>query len=121
MPKQLGEPTEQFLQDAAARPLQRVGRPEDIAQAALYLASEASSFVTGSPAPRFPESKTEPMTTAVIIRSKQFIRGIPTRLLLYAEKYHRILSYPPLDFSTMRIKVSGSLTYQYQGVRLLDL
>jgi NAD(P)-dependent dehydrogenase (short-subunit alcohol dehydrogenase family) len=28
--------------------LQRIGRPEDIAQAALYLASDASSFVTGA-------------------------------------------------------------------------
>jgi NAD(P)-dependent dehydrogenase (short-subunit alcohol dehydrogenase family) len=46
--RQLGEPDEHFLAEAADRPLQRIGRPEDIAQAALYLASDASSFVTGT-------------------------------------------------------------------------
>jgi len=46
--KQLGESDERFLAEAAQRPLQRVGRPEDIAQAALYLASDAASFVTGT-------------------------------------------------------------------------
>jgi NAD(P)-dependent dehydrogenase (short-subunit alcohol dehydrogenase family) len=46
--RQLGEPDEQFLAEAAQRPLQRIGKPEDIAQAALYLASDASSFVTGA-------------------------------------------------------------------------
>jgi NAD(P)-dependent dehydrogenase (short-subunit alcohol dehydrogenase family) len=46
--RQLGETTAQFLADAAERPLGRIGTPEDIAQAALYLASEASSFVTGT-------------------------------------------------------------------------
>lgn len=46
--RQLGEPAEQFLAEAAERPLGRIGTPEDIAQAALYLASEASSFVTGT-------------------------------------------------------------------------
>jgi NAD(P)-dependent dehydrogenase (short-subunit alcohol dehydrogenase family) len=46
--RQLGESDEHFLAKAADRPLQRIGRPEDIAQAALYLASDASSFVTGA-------------------------------------------------------------------------
>jgi len=46
--QQLGEPADRFLAEAARRPLQRVGRPEEIAQAALYLASDASSFVTGT-------------------------------------------------------------------------
>jgi NAD(P)-dependent dehydrogenase (short-subunit alcohol dehydrogenase family) len=45
---QLGEPDNRFLAEAAKRPLGRVGNPQEIAQAALYLASDASSFVTGT-------------------------------------------------------------------------
>jgi len=46
--RQLGESENRFLAEAARRPLGRVGTPEEIAQAALYLASNASSFVTGT-------------------------------------------------------------------------
>jgi len=46
--RQLGASDEVFLAEAADRPLQRIGTPEDIAQAVLYLASDASSFVTGT-------------------------------------------------------------------------
>jgi len=45
---QMDEPADRFLREAARRPLGRVGRPEEIARAVLYLASEASSFVTGT-------------------------------------------------------------------------
>lgn len=45
---QLGQPVDDFLEEAAHRPLGRIGTPEDIANAALYLASDASSFVTGT-------------------------------------------------------------------------
>jgi NAD(P)-dependent dehydrogenase (short-subunit alcohol dehydrogenase family) len=46
--RQLGEPGDQFLAEAARRPLRRVGMPEEIAKAALHLASDASKFVTGT-------------------------------------------------------------------------
>ncbi len=46
--QQLGEERERFFAEAAKRPLGRVGRPEEIAQAVLYLASDAASFVTGT-------------------------------------------------------------------------
>jgi NAD(P)-dependent dehydrogenase (short-subunit alcohol dehydrogenase family) len=46
--QQLGAREDIFLADSARRPLGRLGKPEEIAQAALYLASDASSFVTGA-------------------------------------------------------------------------
>jgi NAD(P)-dependent dehydrogenase (short-subunit alcohol dehydrogenase family) len=45
---QLGEPLERFLAESARRPLGRLGTPEEIAQAVLYLASDRASFVTGT-------------------------------------------------------------------------
>lgn len=46
--EQLGEQEDRFLAESARRPLGRIGKPQEIAQAALYLASDASSFVTGT-------------------------------------------------------------------------
>ena len=46
--QQLGEANDRFLAEAAKRPLGRVGSSEEIAQAVLYLANDASSFVTGT-------------------------------------------------------------------------
>ncbi len=46
--QQLGEKEKGFLAESARRPLGRIGTPEEIAKAALYLAGEESSFVTGA-------------------------------------------------------------------------
>src|SRR6202140_3271316 len=46
--QQLGEDSGHFLAESAKRPLGRLGTPEKIAQAALYLATDASSFATGT-------------------------------------------------------------------------
>ena len=46
--QQLGRPEESFLAEATNRPFGRVARPEDIAQAVLYLAGNESSFVIGA-------------------------------------------------------------------------
>lgn len=46
--RQLGEDENRFLAESARRPLGRIGTPEEVAKAALYLASDASSFVTGT-------------------------------------------------------------------------
>lgn len=46
--EQLGEDKETFLREAANRPLPRIGTPEDVANAVLYLASPMSTWVTGT-------------------------------------------------------------------------
>ena len=45
---QLGESKEAFMREAANRPLARVGTPDDIANAVLFLASPMSSWITGA-------------------------------------------------------------------------
>ncbi|HKV79846.1 MAG TPA: SDR family NAD(P)-dependent oxidoreductase [Candidatus Sulfotelmatobacter sp.] len=45
---QLGEDARSFMREAANRPLARVGTPDDIANAVLFLASPMSSWITGA-------------------------------------------------------------------------
>lgn len=46
--EQLGEDAEEFMKEAADRPLNRVGTPDDVANAVLFFASEMSAWVTGT-------------------------------------------------------------------------
>ena len=45
---QLGEDEKEFMKEAADRPLNRVGTPEDVANAVLFFASDMSTWVTGA-------------------------------------------------------------------------
>jgi NAD(P)-dependent dehydrogenase (short-subunit alcohol dehydrogenase family) len=45
---QLGEDVQSFMREAANRPLARVGTPDDVANAVLFLASPMSSWITGA-------------------------------------------------------------------------
>ena len=45
---QLNQDMDEFMKEAAERPLKRVGVPQDIAHTVLYLVSDLSSWVTGT-------------------------------------------------------------------------
>ena len=46
--QQLGQSEEDFMAEAAKRPLRRYAQPIEIAQAVLYLASDAACYITGT-------------------------------------------------------------------------
>jgi NAD(P)-dependent dehydrogenase (short-subunit alcohol dehydrogenase family) len=46
--RQLGENHEQFMKEAASRPLRRVGTADDVANAVLFLASDMAKWITGT-------------------------------------------------------------------------
>ena len=46
--EQLGANKTEFMKEAASRPMNRLGRPEDVAKTVLFFASDMSDWVTGS-------------------------------------------------------------------------
>jgi len=46
--RQLGDSPDQFMKEAANRPLGRIGTPEDVANAVLFLASDMAKWITGA-------------------------------------------------------------------------
>ncbi|MGA6986339.1 MAG: SDR family oxidoreductase [Terriglobales bacterium] len=46
--RQLGENPEQFMKEAASRPLHRIGTTDDVANAVLFLASDMAKWITGT-------------------------------------------------------------------------
>ena len=46
--EQLGQDSDEFMREAADRPLNRVGTPTDVANAVLFFASDMSTWVTGA-------------------------------------------------------------------------
>lgn len=49
--RQLGESAAAFYEEAADRPLGRIGQPRDIAQTVAFLASDAAAFISGAVIP----------------------------------------------------------------------
>jgi NAD(P)-dependent dehydrogenase (short-subunit alcohol dehydrogenase family) len=46
--RQMGQSVDAFLRDGANRPMGRLGTPEDVARAVLFMAGESAAFITGT-------------------------------------------------------------------------